>query len=166
MAVVPSRARLKLKPQVASSTGFVDGAWWPRSRNLCAELPALLAALGPRLGRVERVTYNLSVWDLAVRKAPVGNQVVRLDGFFSQAPDLVTVVGAGGRRLTLLVVPPDTAGVAAHRVLMTASTPDNVDGTDVLLAARPVAAGGDSADEPDMAAERWEGDGGRMYEHA
>ncbi|WP_246076372.1 DUF5994 family protein [Amycolatopsis cihanbeyliensis] len=162
---MPSQVRLRLKPPVASSTGFVDGAWWPRSRNLSAELPALLAALRPRLGRVERVTYNLSVWDLAVRKAAVGHQV-RLDGSFSQAPDLVAVAGAGGRRLTLLVVPPDTAEVAAHRVLIMASRPDNVDGTDVLLTARPVAVGGESGDEPDMVAERWEGDGGRRYEHA
>nr|WP_246257633.1 DUF5994 family protein [Amycolatopsis anabasis] len=171
MAVGPSRARVQLKPQVSSNTRFVDGAWWPRSRNLSAELPALLAALRPRLGRIERITYNLSIWDLAVRKAAIGDHVVRLDGFFSQAPDLVTVVGSSGRtRLTLLVVPPETADVAAHRVLMTASRPDNVDGTDVLLTAHPVTVaavvGGEFVGEPDRAAERWEGDGGRVYEHA
>ncbi|MQA11919.1 MAG: hypothetical protein GEU98_25940 [Pseudonocardiaceae bacterium] len=170
MDVVPSRVRLRLKPQVASA-GHVDGAWWPRSRNLCAELPVLLAALRPRLGRVERVTYNLSVWDLAVRKAAIGPEVARLDGFFSQSSDLVTVIGQDGHtRLTLLVVPPDTAAATAHRVLMTASRPHNADTTEVLLAARPISASapvsGESADEPDTAAERWESDGGRMYEHA
>ncbi|HWD06315.1 MAG TPA: DUF5994 family protein [Amycolatopsis sp.] len=166
IAVEPSRARLTLKPQIASA-GHVDGAWWPRSRNLSAELPALLAALRPRLGRVERITYNLTVWDLAVRKAAVGREAVRLDGFFSQSPDLLTAIGTGGRtRLTLLVVPPETPDLDAQRVLMTASRPDNVDRTEVLLTARPGATGDESAKEPAVAAARGESDGGRMHEHA
>jgi hypothetical protein len=43
MATEPPRLtlRLKLKPK-APTTGYVDGAWWPRSRDLSAELPALL----------------------------------------------------------------------------------------------------------------------------
>jgi hypothetical protein len=36
--------RLRMKPR-GPVTGFVDGAWWPRSRNLAAEVPALLAEL-------------------------------------------------------------------------------------------------------------------------
>src|SRR5439155_16889727 len=46
--------RFQLRPE-APTTGHVDGAWWPRSRDLAAELPALLAALAARLGRVHRV---------------------------------------------------------------------------------------------------------------
>lgn len=161
---VPAGTRLRLKPHVASA-GYVDGAWWPRSRSLRAELPELLEALRPRLGRIERLAYNLSDWELTARKAVVGSELVRLDGFFSQAPDLVTVVGAVGRtRMTLLVVPPETADVIARRVLLTAARPDNTDGPDVLLAARTTT---DTAtDGPDVAAERWEGEGGRRYEHA
>ena len=168
MAAAPSRTRLRMKPQNASA-GHVDGAWWPRSRNLSAELPALLAALQPRLGLAERVTYNLRAWDLAVRKAPVGPHLVRLDGFHSQSPDLLTAIGPGGRtRLTVLVVPPDTAAATAHRVLMTASRPDNTDSTEVLLGARPsgaaVPVSAASTTAPDAGAESWESDGGRIYE--
>jgi len=49
-AVADQVARLELKPD-APTTGYVDGGWWPRSRKLEAELPALVAALGQRLGR-------------------------------------------------------------------------------------------------------------------
>ncbi|MFS8102185.1 DUF5994 family protein [Lentzea alba] len=41
---------------------FVDGAWWPRSSDLAAELPPLIAALAGRLGRATRVTFNLTAW--------------------------------------------------------------------------------------------------------
>ena len=34
--------RLRLKPK-APLSGYVDGAWWPRSDDLAAELPDLLA---------------------------------------------------------------------------------------------------------------------------
>jgi len=47
--------RLRLKP-AAPAMGHVDGAWWPRTRDLTAELPALLAAVAARLGRIDRVT--------------------------------------------------------------------------------------------------------------
>lgn len=54
--------RLGLKPQ-APTAGYVDGAWWPRSRELSTELPALLAALAVRLGPIARVSYHLAGWD-------------------------------------------------------------------------------------------------------
>ena len=59
--------RLKLKPKTATAVGEVDGAWWPRSRDLVRELRALLPVLAVRVGRIERVTYNLGDWDPAVR---------------------------------------------------------------------------------------------------
>ena len=49
--------RWRLKPAHRCS-GSVHGAWWPRSTHLTAELPALLAALSPRLGRIDRVIYD------------------------------------------------------------------------------------------------------------
>src|SRR4051812_35019694 len=42
-------ARLELKPNFPR-TGFVDGGWWPRSRDLRAELPDLIASLSAQLG--------------------------------------------------------------------------------------------------------------------
>nr|WP_269770356.1 MULTISPECIES: DUF5994 family protein [Mycobacterium] len=46
--------RSRLKPK-AHQSGYVDGAWWPRSDDLSAELPDLLAVLSVRLGRIDRV---------------------------------------------------------------------------------------------------------------
>ncbi len=47
-----TRPRLRLKPK-APTTGYVDGAWWPRSDDLAIELPDLLAVLSVRLGDIE-----------------------------------------------------------------------------------------------------------------
>jgi hypothetical protein len=56
--------RLRLRPK-ALTTGYVDGAWWPRSRDLAAELPALLAVPAVRLGEIPRVSYDLTEWETA-----------------------------------------------------------------------------------------------------
>lgn len=126
--------RVGLKPDGPAS-GDVDGAWWPGSWDLAGELPALAALLAARLGWVERVTYNLSVWDPAPRRVTVDGRVVRLEGFVSQPAEVVTVVGRGGRlRLTLLVVPPDTDPATAERVVARASRPGNAENIRTLLA--------------------------------
>jgi Family of unknown function (DUF5994) len=72
--------RLRLKPK-APRSGYVDGAWWPWSDDLTSELPDLLAVLSVRLGRIERVMYNLGEWATAPAKATLGERVVRLDGY-------------------------------------------------------------------------------------
>ena len=145
--------RLRLKPK-EPTTGYVDGAWWPRSGELAGELPALLAVLAVRLGRIERVTYPLATWALARRRLVVDGAVVRLEGFRSQHADTVTVVGTSGtHRLTLLVVPPDTESVFAHRVLMAAAHRENDDTIETLLAGEAV--------QP--ADQRWEAEGGRLH---
>ena len=109
-----------MKP-AGSPAGFVDGAWWPRTADLAAELPDLLAALTGRLGLAERVTYHLTAWDPPGRRLVVDGRVVRPEGFRSQHPDTLSVIGAGGwRRLTLLTVPPGTEAGIAGQVLRTA----------------------------------------------
>jgi len=157
MATEPSRQtlRLKLKPK-APTTGYVDGAWWPRSLDLPTELPALLAVLAVRLGRIQRVSYNLTAWAPTPRRIPVEGQLVRLGGFHSQNPHTMDVIGLAGARVTLLVVPPETAQAVAHHTLMTAGGRGNVDSIDELLT--PTA--------PDLAVQRWEADGGRVRQRA
>ena len=71
------RLRLRLKPQ-GPTRGQVDGGWWPRSRDLAAELPSLLAVLAVRLGRIERLTYHLTDWSPAPRKIICRGGVVQL----------------------------------------------------------------------------------------
>jgi Family of unknown function (DUF5994) len=166
MATEPPRQtlRLKLKPK-APTTGYVDGAWWPRSRDLSAELPALLAVLAVRLGGVQRVSYNLTAWDVAPHRITVDGRSVRLGGFHSQHADTVDVIGHNEPRITLLVIPPEAMGTVAHQVLLRAGRRGNIDTIGELLTptatTEPVPA---TSDLPDTAEERWEGDGGRLNE--
>lgn len=155
-------ARVTVKP-TAPATGHVDGAWWPRSRDLSAELPALLTELTGRWNSVTRVTYNLDVWNPTERRLPIAGRILRLGGFHSQHPDTVTLITASGQRLTLLVVPPDTSPSAAHRALTMAAQPGNDDRIDALLAPSTAT---DRVTSTDAAIQRWELNGGRTAEHA
>ncbi|OXM68612.1 DUF5994 family protein [Amycolatopsis vastitatis] len=132
--------RLRLKP-AAPATGHVDGAWWPRTRDLAAELPALLAALAARLGRIDRVTYHLGDWPDPPRRVTFDDSVVRLEGFRSQASGSLTVIGWNRHRTTLLVVPPETSADVAQHTLTTAADPGNTDDS-----AQPLAAPGAAAE--------------------
>jgi hypothetical protein len=127
--------RLRLKPAAQGAAGYVDGGWWPRSRDLAGELPPLLAALSPRLGAIERVSYHLGDWDPSVRRIKIDGRATRLGGFRSQRPHTIDVLGAR-LRLTLLVVPPDASGQAGQRSLTTAGHAGNIDSIADLLAAQ------------------------------
>jgi hypothetical protein len=158
--------RLRLKPK-AAATGFVDGGWWPRSRDLAVELPGLLAVLAVRLGRIERVSYHLGDWDPTVARLIFEGGVVRLGGYRAQHADTVDVIAAR-QRVTLLVVPPQTSSQAAHEALMSAGHRDNTDDIEALFTSRRFARrivrlpgrAAAAEDEAESAQQRWELDGG------
>ena len=127
--------RLTLKPAAQGATGYVDGGWWPRSPDLAAELPPLLAALSPLLGPIERVSYQLADWDPSARTIKIDGRVTRLGGFRSQRPHTLDLLGAR-LRLTLLVVPAEAAGQAGQRSLTAAGQGGNTDTIADLLAAQ------------------------------
>jgi hypothetical protein len=77
--------RCSLKPANATP-GHVDGAWWPRTPDLVAEIPALLDRLADGWGAVDRVSYDLSAWSPAARRITVRGRRVRLDGFRGRRP--------------------------------------------------------------------------------
>jgi hypothetical protein len=139
--VAEQSLRVHLKPTTPDlgGTGHVDGAWWPRSRDLTAELPTLIAALATRLGAVERVAYNLDEWPAAVRRFEVGAKRVRLEGFHSQGTDTVDAIGTHGR-VTILVIPPGKSAETAKKIALAAADGHNTESVDTLLAR---AAGGD-----------------------
>ncbi len=115
---VLDRPRLNLKPE-SSAAGSVDGAWWPGSRDLPAELPAVMAELANRIGPVERVAYNLDAWAAVPRKISINGETVRMAGFHSLDRDTVHMIGAR-RRLVLTVVPPDADEQTAAAALTAA----------------------------------------------
>lgn len=126
--------RLRLKPKVPP-TGYVDGAWWPRSRDLTKELVPLAEVLAVRLGWIERVAYALSAWDAAPRGVDVDGFRVRLEGFAYQDKNIIHVTGSNRRRVSLLVVPPEMIDPAGHDAMMAAGHRDNADRPEEILAA-------------------------------
>jgi Family of unknown function (DUF5994) len=157
-STVPARTpRLRLKPK-APQSGYVDGAWWPHTDDLTAELPDLLAVLSVRLGRIDRVLYHLNAWAKAPRKLVTGGRAVRLDGYRLQPINTIEVLGLDGDRLALLVIPPHTDANDAHTTMMTAAQPNNAATVDGLLMISPR-----DQDRRTLAAsaqERWESEGG------
>ncbi|MGB3474462.1 MAG: DUF5994 family protein [Mycobacterium sp.] len=126
------RPRLRLKPK-APQTGHVDGAWWPWSGALTAELPGLLSVLSVRVGSIQRVRYNLGEWATAPTKLVTDGRTVRLFGYERQPANTLEILGADGSRIVLLVVPPRTNPDQAHETMMSAAAPDNDLSVDTLL---------------------------------
>jgi hypothetical protein len=153
------RARLRLK-SAHRSCGHVQGAWWPHSTRLTAELPELLDTLAPRLGTIARVSYHAGDWSSAPRHAILFGTEVALDTD-AESPHTVTVFGEAFGRLTLLVIPPYTEPSEAYATVMAAASSDDVSTPDQLLgissprwktrALTPVAL------------HRWETDGGSIH---
>jgi hypothetical protein len=129
--------RLRLKPKDAPPS-TLDGAWWPRSRDLLAELPLLVEVLAMRLGYITRVTYVVTEWDEAPRRLEIAGHVVRLHGLRAGPEHLVTVTGPEPHRVSLLTIPPGASEVAGHDALIAASRRDNGDRPEEILAARGV----------------------------
>lgn len=118
--------RLTLKPQ-AVARGTIDGAWWPRSRDSLAEFPAMIAGIQWRLGRPDRVAYNSDTWTETPRRLVVDGHAVRLEGFHSLDEHTVLVSGHGWHRMTLLIIPPESAGRTATAALARAADPGNTE---------------------------------------
>jgi hypothetical protein len=124
--------RLRLKPK-APQSGYVDGAWWPHSEDLTAELPDLLSVLSVRLGPITRVIYNINEWAKPPAKLVTGGRTVRLDGYRRQPVNTVEVLGLNRNKIVLLAVSPQAHPDQAHAIMMTAAGPDNASSVDSLL---------------------------------
>jgi hypothetical protein len=119
MTTSETSARLSLSAHPNARHTAVDGAWWPRSTDLAAELPGLVAALDERGVRISRIAYALSAWVPAPHKVQAGGRIVRTGGFRVIDPTLVSLTPSGGEGapLDLRVVAPDTDPETAAREL-------------------------------------------------
>jgi hypothetical protein len=112
--------------QPVSTSGFIDAAWWPRSRDLTAELPPLLNLLWDAGREVVRLSYSLAAWDHAPRRIRVEGRTVRLGGFNTSDPLTVELADDWGReRIDVLVLDPNTDPSLAQRALLLASVAEN-----------------------------------------
>jgi hypothetical protein len=161
--------RLRLKPKGPIS-GYVDGSWWPQSRDLAAELPALVDALAVRLGSVRRVAYAMTAWGAAPRRTEVDGHTVRLEGFRSQDENVVHMIGPNRERLSLLVVPPEATDASGHDAMMTAAGQDNADSPTKILTVSGVLSAEQRIPAPrpaqDDVEDRLQVDGGRVHGRA
>ncbi|MFG3364991.1 DUF5994 family protein [Streptomyces sp. NPDC090032] len=126
-------ARLSLTPK-SSLAGQLDGAWWPCSRDLKAELPPLAAALDTAWGRITSVTVNPTRWPVIPRKVPVAGHTMHVGWFTEQHPDKLILLSYGLGRWDLLVIPPETEPAAAARLMAAAAIPGSVLTAGVLMA--------------------------------
>jgi hypothetical protein len=111
-----SGPRLRVTPSRIPSE-HIDGAWWPRSTQLAAELPALLSSLSERVGQVVGVGYRRDGWPDTPPQADIAGHPVQLLGFTSDEPASVIVIGHDGHHLTLHVIAPETSDQAAREAL-------------------------------------------------
>jgi hypothetical protein len=109
------------------------GCSWARP----TEFADLITAVRDQVGRVERISYPLGDgWEITHRNLVVDGHLVRLEGFHAMPAHTLTLIGTPQRRLTLLVVAPDTPQDTATTALKTAADPDNTASPGDLLAAR------------------------------
>lgn len=125
LAGSPEGARLSFR-QPVSTSGFIDSAWWPRSRDLTAELPPLLEVLRTAAREINHITFNIAAWDPAPRRMSIEGRTVRLGGFTTSDPLTVRLSDAWGvERIDILVIAPDADPSLAERALLLASQPDS-----------------------------------------
>jgi hypothetical protein len=117
--------RLSLQALQPGHVTTLDGAWWPHSMSLAAEIPPLFAELKRRGRHVSRVGFNRLLWETAPRKIRGGKGSIGLGWFSGIDPHLVSLTGSMGERLELLVIPPETSPESAARAMVLATAPRN-----------------------------------------
>jgi hypothetical protein len=128
--------RLELTADRSGPQGILDGAWWPRSRDLLEELPSLVAEIRRRGGQISRVSYYPDTWEPAPRTVTVDGGIIKLGWFRSMDPHVLTLTGVyGAGRLDLLVVPPDSLAAPADRLMAAANEPGNRKSASAVLSA-------------------------------
>ncbi|WKX71304.1 DUF5994 family protein [Streptomyces sp. XD-27] len=119
-------ARLALTP-AGAPPGLLDGAWWPRSRDLFRELPALTDRLDRCWGRITHVTVNPTHWPVIPPKVPVTGHTVHVGWFTDeQDPHKLILLSYNAGRWDLLVIPPETGAASAARLMSAATIPGSL----------------------------------------
>ena len=120
-----AQARVQFR-QPVSAAGYVDAAWWPHTRSLEAELPALFAVLWTASRDIERVNFRLGDWDPAPRRIWIEGREVRLGGFATGEANAVRLSDSWGQeRIDVVVIAPDTDPTVAQSIFDLATTADD-----------------------------------------
>ncbi|WP_369252450.1 DUF5994 family protein [Streptomyces sp. R41] len=130
-AIKPGAAFLRLETR-HDRQGILDGAWWPRSRDVGAELPGLIAALTEHLGPVTRVGLDSSSWEEMPTRLIIDGRVVHIDSF-PVGDDTVLITRGDQDHFSLLVVPPHATPDAARAAMAKAVHADNLTQAEQIL---------------------------------
>ncbi|MFJ2439628.1 DUF5994 family protein [Streptomyces sp. NPDC087658] len=128
----PAALRLALTSRGERSR--LDGAWWPRSRDLERELPPLVLALDQRWGRITHATVNRRLWPSVPRHVQTGSHAVHLGWFDAEEdPHVIWLFSYGPGHWDLAVIPPETEPEDAARLMASASRTGNQDTASALV---------------------------------
>jgi len=116
--------RLQLTPAPGSG-GPLDGAWWPRSRDLELELADLVDHFPHEVGHIARAIFSRPDWLTSPHRVKIGRGIMRTGSFPKDDTHVMLLKLSTGRQLAVLVVPPDTEAEAAREIMGTASSPSN-----------------------------------------
>jgi hypothetical protein len=110
-------ARLTLRPSEDRRT--LDGAWWPRSRELADELVTLFAVWPPEAGYISRVIVSPRDWDSTPAKVaiPLRRGQVKTELLAQDVTHHAVLIMLDGQRQSLVVIPPDASRETATKYL-------------------------------------------------
>lgn len=131
-STVPSNATpmgdgLRLQLSDSAAHVGVDGAWWPRSRDLQREAADLVDHFPTARGRIQRLLFSRPDWDgsgtdgRGVRTILSARGRVKVGSFPSDDTHLMVLSLASGLRLKVLVIPSATPAAEAQQLLSDAA---------------------------------------------
>lgn len=156
--IASQRVGLRLRLGEHPGRDWLDGGWWPQSRDLAVELADLVEHFPPGYGRVVRALYSPPDWEPTSRRVPVGAGYVKAGCFprdDTHLMDLTMLHGSMRRTLRLLVVPPALPPGQGEEALLAAATPGNDRSATSLLNTATDAADVVPADEWSDEGESW-----------
>lgn len=132
------RGPLRLRIDHAVPVGGLDGAWWPRSRDLARESIDLVDHFPADVGRISRLLYSSPDWDptadgVRLRRVPVATGTVKLGSFPSDDTHVMVLTLSTRERVRVLVVPPSTDPALAEEAMAAAADPGDPRGAHELL---------------------------------
>lgn len=128
------RPPLRLRISPVPGRGALDGAWWPRSRDLPVELADLVDLCPADLGRIDHVVVCGPDWETVPRRVMVARGQVKV-GTYPGDDSARILLGLSSRQvLQLMVVPPGTPPATGWQLMRACADPENRKGARQLLA--------------------------------
>ncbi|WP_314175788.1 DUF5994 family protein [Streptomyces winkii] len=137
LPVEPGLLALRLKSE-PSGEGLFDGAWWPHSRDVHAELPGLVAVLSEHLGPIDGIGLDADAWDGLGEPLFVEGRLMHID-WFPLGDDTILVSCGGLGDLSLLAIPPEASVDEAHAAMTMATHIGNTETGQQILVATGIA---------------------------